>query len=97
MRDADPATLYITACYWTITTLSTVGYGDIRGYTTEEYLYTMLVEFIGIGFFSFIMGSINQIILNQDLEQDIIDAKLGDVDTWLLKLDESRRMQKTLP
>jgi voltage-gated potassium channel Kch len=37
-------TLYIASLYWTFTTLTTVGYGDIVGYTTEEYIYTMVVE-----------------------------------------------------
>jgi hypothetical protein len=64
MQNATPGDLYISSIYWAITTLSTVGYGDFKGSTTIEYLYTMGVEFIGIGFFSFIMGSINRIILS---------------------------------
>jgi hypothetical protein len=67
--------------------LSTVGYGDFKGTTTMEYLYTMGVEFVGIGFFSFIMGSINRIILTQGRDQDIIDDRLENIDVWLLKLD----------
>ncbi len=41
---ADGLTLYIASLYWTFATLSTLGYGDIVGFTTEEYIYTMLVE-----------------------------------------------------
>jgi len=43
-------------------TLTTVGYGDIVGYSWQEYVYNMLVEFIGIAIFSFIMGSINNVL-----------------------------------
>ena len=31
--------VYITAFYWVITTLATVGYGDYRGYTSTEYVF----------------------------------------------------------
>lgn len=46
-----------------MTTLATVGYGDVRGFTWQEYVFNMFVEFIGIAFFSFVMGSINNIFL----------------------------------
>jgi hypothetical protein len=39
-----------------LTTLTTVGYGDIKGYTSEEYGFTMGVEFVGILFFSIMMS-----------------------------------------
>lgn len=31
--------LYIQAIYWVITTLTTVGYGDFKGYTPTEYSF----------------------------------------------------------
>lgn len=55
----DGTTIYITSLYWVVTTLTTVGYGDIYGSTKEEYIYTMIVEFIGILVFSIIMGTVN--------------------------------------
>jgi hypothetical protein len=72
-EDTDPTKKYITSLYWVVTTLTTVGYGDYKGFTTKEYLVTMIVEFIGILFFSVIMGSINEIFLVNDGDSDIID------------------------
>lgn len=59
----DITAVYIRAIYFIITTLTTVGYGDFKGFTNNEYLFQMAVEFIGIGFFSFLMGSINSILV----------------------------------
>lgn len=87
---SDKKGIYIAAIYWVITTLTTVGYGDYTGYTEEEYLFEMAVEFIGIGFFSFFMGSINSILVLESKLQDIIEEKMEDLDIWLRKLDKSR-------
>ena len=35
----NPKEIYIVAVYWVITTLTTVGYGDVKGFTTDEYLF----------------------------------------------------------
>lgn len=92
----NPKEIYIVAVYWVITTLTTVGYGDIVGFTDDEYLFQMAVEFIGIGFFSFLMGSINNILVQESKLQDIIDEKIEDLDIWLRRLDKSR-INKHLP
>ena len=55
---------YICSIYWVTATLTTVGYGDFRGFTTEEYGYSMLVEFFGFIVFGTIMSSIQNVLLN---------------------------------
>ena len=59
---------YTTAFYWAVTTLATVGYGDVKGYTWQEYCFNMFVEFIGIAFFSFVLGSINSIFMAESTD-----------------------------
>jgi hypothetical protein len=50
-----------------------VGYGDYKGYTSSEYGFQMIVEFLGIGVFSWLMGSINNMVSSENELQDIID------------------------
>ena len=37
--ESDNDHVYVTAVYWVITTLTTVGYGDFKGYTPNEFLF----------------------------------------------------------
>lgn len=74
-RDAEEE-VYITAMYWVITTLTTVGYGDYKGYTPKEYLIQMVVEFLGIGIFSYLMGSISSLVGSEQNLQDILDERV---------------------
>lgn len=82
--------IYIVSFYWVITTLTTVGYGDFKGYTPIEYLIQMIVEFLGIGVFSYLMGSINSLMGSDYTLQDIIDERMENVEMWLRKLEKSR-------
>ena len=94
-KEHDATTVYIKSLYWVVTTLTTVGYGDIYGSTEEEFIYTMFVEFIGILVFSIIMSTVNSFLSAQG-DVDIVETKSDQVDVWLVKLDNSR-MSKSLP
>ena len=51
--------IYPNAFYFILTTITTVGYGDITGSTSAEYVFSMFVEFIGLTFFSLLTGTIS--------------------------------------
>jgi voltage-gated potassium channel len=57
---------YLEALYWTMTTLTTIGYGDVTPSRTPELLYTMLVMVIGVGGFSYVIGSVAGLLANLD-------------------------------
>ncbi len=46
--DEDLATKYLVSLYWSISTMSTVGYGDINAYTTFEFVLSMIWMIYGV-------------------------------------------------
>jgi hypothetical protein len=58
---------YIDALYWCITTLTTVGYGDITPRTMVQKIFTMLTMMIGVATYGYIIGNIASILSKIDL------------------------------
>ena len=51
----------------------------------------MVVEFLGIGVFSYLMGSINNLVAAESTLQEVIDERIEGIETWLRKLEKSRQ------
>ena len=60
------AEIYAISFYWTITTITTVGYGDITGKSILEYIFSSVVMVIGVVAFSYANGALASIISNYD-------------------------------
>ena len=58
--------LYIISFYWTIQTITQVGYGDVSGTNTTEMIFCSVVMIIGVITFSFANGTLVSIISNYD-------------------------------
>jgi len=50
----------------------------------------MCVEFLGIGFSSYLMGSINNLIGSEETLQEIIDERMENIELWIRKLEKAR-------
>jgi translation initiation factor IF-2 len=50
----------------------------------------MIVEFLGIGVFSWLMGSINTMVSSEIELQDIIDNRMEEVESWLKNMEKAR-------
>lgn len=58
--------LYATSFYFTVATITTVGYGDISGNNTTERVICALLMIMGVIFFSINSGNITSIITSQE-------------------------------
>ena len=58
--------MYIIGFYWTITTITTVGYGDISATNDAERVIACAIMVIGVIAFSFSTGALSSIISSED-------------------------------
>jgi voltage-gated potassium channel Kch len=75
-NDMSEVGLYVTSYYFTVTTIMTVGYGDITAQSLGEKLLAILLMLIGVIAFSFATGSISNIIANADTAEDKLRQKM---------------------
>ena len=65
-------TQYYVSIYWAITTLTTIGYGDITPGTNIERLVACVWMLVGVGFYSFTIGSMTTVLGNIDTKNGIL-------------------------
>ncbi|OMJ66851.1 hypothetical protein SteCoe_36166 [Stentor coeruleus] len=56
LNDAKPLEKYLASTYWTLTTLTTIGYGDITPYTSIEKAIAMIWMVLGVYILSYSVG-----------------------------------------
>lgn len=57
---------YVKAMYFTSTTLTSTGYGDIVGSNTPQRIYIFFIQFLGYGVLGFLIGNIANILSKKD-------------------------------
>ncbi len=66
IKNADPGVQYIRSLYWTISSMTTVGYGDITPNRAIEYVFSIIVMLLGASMYAFIIGNIASLFSNLD-------------------------------
>lgn len=80
LRDASPVRQYIAGYYWALQTLTTVGYGDIHPYTSLERIIAIAWMLSGVGFYSFTIGNLSNILSNIDKRALILKVNFNNAD-----------------
>lgn len=74
---------YLAALYWSMTTITTVGYGDICPTTDKERAYTISAMVVGGAFYGYVVGSITSMVSNNDLNASAYYDRMDLIYAWL--------------
>ena len=61
LEDLDHTSQYTQALYWSITTMTTIGYGDITPVRKMEVIFTVFAMLVGVSFFALLVTQINEL------------------------------------
>ena len=67
---------YVNALYWTVATLTTVGYGDITPQTDAERIYAVVTMVLGYSLIGYLIGSIAGILSKKNPSREKYDQNL---------------------
>lgn len=56
---------YVTSVYWSITTLSSVGYGDLHPVNTGEMVFDIFYMFFNLGLTAYLIGNMTNLVVHR--------------------------------
>jgi voltage-gated potassium channel len=61
--------------WWAVTTMTTVGYGDLYPATDLGRVIAMVVMVVGIGFLSLLIGAVSERFISSSVEEEVADVE----------------------
>lgn len=55
---------YVTSMYWSITTLTTVGYGDLHAQNTREMIFDIVYMLFNLGLTAYLIGNMTNLVVH---------------------------------
>ena len=93
MDRVDQWSQYLVALYWSVMTLTTIGYGDVTAKTNPERVVFILSMFIGAGVYAYIVGAVCNIITAMEEERVAYHQRMDDLNRFC----ETNELQRDLP
>jgi len=98
--DDSGSQAYMMCLYWAFQTLTTVGYGDFGALNEYEITVTCIWMFVGVSFYSFVVGSLTSVITDTATQEDNLISKLNALEDFAketeLDPDLHKRVEKFL-
>lgn len=69
LEDASNIEIYVSALYWSLTTITSVGYGDTRPTNTPETAFVLVAMVVSSVVFAYLLGSITAFIVQQSASE----------------------------
>jgi hypothetical protein len=92
----DRTTEYIKALYWTVTTLTTIGYGDITPTTNVGRLFTMIVMIAGVGVYGVVIGNVSRMMVAGERFKEMARERMSDLASFMKYYNIPERLQQNV-
>lgn len=83
---------YIISLYWAITTICTVGFGDIYAVTYAEKIFNILWICVGVAFYSYVIGTLSSMLNTQNVNQSVISSRFSYLNQFAKEKNVSRSL-----
>ena len=77
LLDKNTLETYLASLYWVLTTLATVGYGDVVAYTQAERSFAIVMLIFCVAFFSYAISNFSSIVSTSDIRSTNLVARLN--------------------
>jgi hypothetical protein len=74
--DRSNSEIYLAALYWEMSTLTTVGYGDISANTEGEIQMSIVWMLFGVAFYSYVISILTSSLVSEDAKKALNEQRL---------------------
>ncbi|MBF0190371.1 MAG: ion transporter [Magnetococcales bacterium] len=92
----DLETFIIKGFYWTVTTMASVGYGDITPTTNAGRIFAMFVMLLGVAIYAYIIGHISTLIVNSNILRKQNKEKIEHLAAFMRQYDLPSALQNDI-
>lgn len=96
LRDETAIRKYFFSLYWSLTTIFTVGFGDITPVNLVEYIFTIIWVLFGVGFYSFTIGTLSTILVNMNTKKNLLSRNLTIINDFCKETKLSEEIAKEI-
>ncbi|KAJ3074202.1 Kinesin-like protein kif27 [Podochytrium sp. JEL0797] len=86
--------IYVQSLYWTVTTMTTTGYGDITSKNDQERVFSIATMLLGILFYGYVSGTIASQLSNMDSRRVAYGQKMDAIRQYMNDRDMDADMQE---
>ncbi len=94
--DSSQVEYYVKSFYWAVTTLTTIGYGDITPTGIVDRIYTMIIMILGVGVYGLVIGNISRIFAEAARYKEQSREKFQDLSLFMRHYHIPDRLQSAV-
>ncbi|KAJ3354426.1 Kinesin-like protein kif27 [Entophlyctis luteolus] len=91
---ASEWSIYVQSLYWTVTTMTTTGYGDITAKNDGERVFSLVTMILGVLFYGYVSGTIASSLSNMDSRRVAYHQKMDAIKQYMNDRDMDSDMQE---